>query len=182
MTVVLQYSLKSGRLIPPAPVFFLKIALAIHGLLYFQINCEIFVLVLWKIPLESYEKFRQHIKNHRHHFLFLFPKSRDINLLTKACMVRAMVSPAVIYGCKSYTIKKAECQRIDAFKLWWWRRHLRVPWTAGRSNQSILKEINLEYSLEGLMLNLKLQYLANWCEELTHWKRLWFWERLRTGG
>ena len=77
-----------------------------------------------------------------------------------------------MYGCESWTIKKAECRRIDAFELWCWRRLLRVPWTARRSNQSILKEISPEYSLEGLMLKLKLQYLATWCEELTHWKRL----------
>ena len=85
-------------------------------------------------------------------------KSRAITLLTKVCLVKAMVLPAVMYGCESWTIKKAECQRIDAFELWCWRRLLRVPWTAKRSNQSILKEINPEYSLEGLMLRLKLQY------------------------
>ena len=85
-------------------------------------------------------------------------KSRDINLLTKACLVKAMVFPVVMYGCKSWTIKKAEHQRIDAFELWCWRRLLRAPWSARRSNQSILKEISPEYSLEGLMLKLKLQY------------------------
>ena len=85
-------------------------------------------------------------------------KSRDTTLPAKVCLVKAMVFPAVMYGCESWTIKKAECQRIDAFKLWCWRRLLRVPWTARRSNQSILKEISLEYSLEGLMLKLKLQY------------------------
>ena len=82
--------------------------------------------------------------------------SRDITLLTKFHLVKAMVFPAVMYGCESWTIKKAECQRIDAFKLWCWRRLLRVPWTARRSNQSILKEIRPEYSLEGLMLKLEL--------------------------
>ena len=87
-----------------------------------------------------------------------------------------------MYGCESWTIKKAECRRIDAFELWCWKRLLRVLWTARRSNQSILKEISPEYSLEGLMLKLKLQYLGTWCEELTHWKRLWCWERLRAGG
>ena len=87
-----------------------------------------------------------------------------------------------MYGCESWTIKKAEHRRIDAFELWCWRRLVRVPWTARRSNQSILKEINPECSLEGLMLKLKLQYLATWCEELTHWKRPWCWERLRAGG
>ena len=85
-------------------------------------------------------------------------KSRDIILLTEVCLVKAMVFPVVMYGCKSWTIKKAECQRIDAFVLWCWRRLLRVPWTARRSNQSILKEINPECSLEGLMLKLKFQY------------------------
>ena len=88
-------------------------------------------------------------------------KSRDISLPTKVCLVKAMVFPVVMYGCESWTIKKAECQRIDAFDLWCWRRLLRVPWTARRSNQSILKEISPEYSLEGLMLKLKLQYFGN---------------------
>ena len=87
-------------------------------------------------------------------------KSRDITWPTKVCLVKAMVFPVVMYGCESWTIKKVECQRIDAFELWCWRRHLRVPWTAKRSNQSILKEISPEYSLEGLMLKLKLQYFG----------------------
>ena len=85
-------------------------------------------------------------------------KSRDITLLTKVCIVSAMIFPMVTYGCESWTIKKLECQRIDAFELWCWRRLLRDPWTAKRSNQSILREINPEYSLKGLMLKLKLQY------------------------
>ena len=84
-------------------------------------------------------------------------KSRDITLLTKVHLVKSMVFPVVMYGCESWTMKKAECQRIDAFKLWHWRRLLRVPWTPRRSNQSILKEISPGYSLEGLMLKLKLQ-------------------------
>ena len=84
-------------------------------------------------------------------------ESRDITLLTKVCLVKAMVFPVVMYECESWTIKKAECRRIDAFELWCWRRHLRVPWTARRSNQSILKEISPGCSLEGLMLKLKLQ-------------------------
>jgi len=109
-------------------------------------------------------------------------RSRDITLLKKVHLVKAMVFPVVIYGCESWTIKKAECQRIDAFELWCWRRLLRVPWTARRSSQSILKEINPEYSLEGLMLKLKFQYLATWCEELIHWKRPWCSERLKAGG
>ena len=88
-------------------------------------------------------------------------KSRDITLLTKVHLVKAMVFPVVMYGCESWTIKKAECQRIDGFELWCWRRLLRVPWTARRSNQSILKEISPEYSLEGLMLKLKLQYFGH---------------------
>ena len=82
-------------------------------------------------------------------------KSRDFTLPTKVCLVKAMVFPVVIYGCESWTIKKAECRRIEAFELWYWRRLLRVPWTARRSNQSILKEISPGYSLEGLMLKLK---------------------------
>ena len=85
-------------------------------------------------------------------------KSRDITLPTKVRLVKAMVFLAVMYGCESWTIKKAECQRIDAFEMWCWRRLLRVPWTARRSNQSILKEISPEYSFEGLTLQLKLQY------------------------
>ena len=85
-------------------------------------------------------------------------KSRDIMLWTKVCLVKAMVFPVVMYGCESWTIKKAEHQRIDAFELWCWRRLLKVPWTTRRSNQSILKEISPEYLLEGLVLKLKLQY------------------------
>ena len=88
-------------------------------------------------------------------------KSRDITVPDKVHLVKAMVFPVVIYGCESWTIKKAEHQRIDAFELWYWRRLLRVPWTSRRSNQSILKEISLEYSLEGLMLKLKLQYFGH---------------------
>ena len=88
-------------------------------------------------------------------------KSRDITLLTKVHIVNAIVFPVVMYGCESWTVKKAECQRIDALELWCWRRLLRVPWTARRSNQSILKEINPEYSLEELMLKLKLQYFGH---------------------
>ena len=87
-----------------------------------------------------------------------------------------------MYGCESWTIKKAECQRIDAFELWSWRRLLRVSWTARRPNRSILKEISPEYSLEGLRLKLKLHTLVNWCKEQTHWKRPWYWERLKAGG
>ena len=88
-------------------------------------------------------------------------KSRDITLPTKVHVVKAMVFPVVMYGCESWTIKKAEHRRTDAFELWYWRKLLRVPWTAKRSNQSILKEINIEYSLEGLMLKLKLQYFGH---------------------
>ena len=88
-------------------------------------------------------------------------KSRDITLPTKVHLVKAMVFPLVIYGCESWTIKKAECWRIDAFELWCWKRLLRVPWTVRRSNQSILKEISPEHSLEGLMLKLKLQYFGH---------------------
>ena len=109
-------------------------------------------------------------------------KSRDITLPTKVCLVKAMVFPVVMYGCESWTVKKAERLRIDAFELWCWRRLLRVPWTARRSNQSILKEISPGCSLERLMLKMKLQYLATSCEELTHWKRFWCWEGLGAEG
>ena len=96
-------------------------------------------------------------------------KSRDITLPT---LVKAMVFPVVMYGCESWTVKKAERWRIDAFELWCWRRLLRVPWPARRANQSILKEISPGRSLEGMMLKLKFSTLATSCEELTHWKRL----------
>ena len=107
---------------------------------------EIKTLALWE---KSYDKFRQCFKKQRYHFI------------DKGCIVKSMVFPAVMYGCESWTIKKAECQRIDAFELWCWRRLLRVPCTAKRLNQSILKEISPEYSLEGLMLKLKLQYFGH---------------------
>ena len=107
-------------------------------------------------------------------------KSRDITLSTKVCLVKAMVFPVVMYGSESWTIKKAECRSIDGFELWCWRRLLRLPWTARRSNQSILKEISPGCSLEGL--KLKHQYFGHLMEELTHWKRPWCWERLRAGG
>ena len=104
------------------------------------------MLAPWK---ESYDQPRQHIKKQRHYFA------------TKVCLVKAMFFPVVMYGCESWTIKKAECWRIHAFELWFWRRLLRVPWTARRSNQSISKEISPEYALEGLMLKLKLQYFGH---------------------
>ena len=109
-------------------------------------------------------------------------KSRDITLPTKVHLVKGVIFPVVMYECESWAVKKAECQRIDAFELWYWRRLLRVPWTARRSSQSILKEIGPEYSLEGQMLKLKLPIpwppdAKNW-----HWKRPWFGERLRAGG
>ena len=107
-------------------------------------------------------------------------KSRDITLPAKVHLVKVMVFPVVMYGCESWTVKKAEHWRIDAFELWCWRSLLRVPWAAKRSNQSILKEINPEYSLEGLMLKLKLQYFGH--KELTHLKRPWCWERLKARG
>ena len=88
-------------------------------------------------------------------------KNRDITLPTKVCLVKAMVFPVVVYGCETWTVKKAERQRIDAFELWCWRRLLRIPWTARRSNQSILKEMNPRISLEGMMLELKLQYFGH---------------------
>ena len=99
-------------------------------------------------------------------------KSRGITLPTKTIIVKAIVFPVVMYGFESWTVKKAEGQRIDTFELWCWRRLLRVPWTAGRSSQSILKEISPGCSLEGLVLKLKVQYFDHHMEELTHLKRL----------
>ena len=107
-------------------------------------------------------------------------KTRDITLLTKVCLVKVMVFPVVMYGYERWTIKKAECWRIDTFQTWCWRWLLIDPWTAKRSNQSILKKINPEYSLEGLVVKLKLQYFGHWCEKLTSWKRPWYWERLNS--
>ena len=109
-------------------------------------------------------------------------KSRDITLPTKVHLVKAMVFPVVMYGCKSWTIKKAERRRIDAFELWCWRRLLRVPWTVRRSNQSILKEISPECSLKDWCWSWNSNTLATWCEELTHWKSPWCWEGLGAGG
>ena len=109
-------------------------------------------------------------------------KSRDITLSTKVCLVKAMVFPVVRYECESWTIRKAECRRIDAFELWCWRKLFRVPWTAKRSNQSILKEISPGCSLEGLMLKLKLQYFSHMMQRADSSKRPWCWERLRAGG
>ena len=103
-------------------------------------------------------------------------------MLTKIHLLKAMVLPVVMYGCKSCTIKKPKHQTIDPFELWCWRRLLRVPWTARRSNQSVLKEISPKYSLEGLMLSWNSNTFATWCEELTHWKRPSCWESLKAGG
>ena len=108
-------------------------------------------------------------------------KRRDITLPIKVHLIEAMVFSVVMYRCESWTVKKAEHRRTDAFELWCWRRLLRVPRTARRSNQSILKEISPEYSLEGLMLKLNSNTLATWCEELTHLKTPWCWERLKAG-
>ena len=109
-------------------------------------------------------------------------KSRDITLPTKVHLVKALVFPVVMYGCESWTVKKAEHRRIDAFELWCWRRLLRVPWTARRSIQSILKEINPGCSLEGLMLKLKLQYFGHIMQRVDSWTRRWCWEGLGAGG
>jgi len=108
-------------------------------------------------------------------------KSRDITVVKKVHKIKAMVFPVVMYRCESWTIKMSKGWRIDAFELWCWRGLLRIPWTARRSNQSILKEINPEYSVEGLMLKMSSNTVATWCEELTHWKRPWCWERLKVG-
>ena len=109
-------------------------------------------------------------------------KSRDITLPSKFCLVKAMVFPVVMYGCESWTVKKAERQRIDAFELWCWRRLLRVPWTARRSNQSILKEISSGISLEGLMVKLKLQYFGHLMRRVDSWEKTPCWEGLGAGG
>ena len=108
-------------------------------------------------------------------------KSRDITLPAEVYAVKAMVFPVIMYGCESWTIKKAEHQRNNAFEQWCWRRLLRVPWTARRSNQSILKEISPEYSLEGRCWSWNSNTLSTWCEELTHWKKPWCWARLKAG-
>ena len=108
-------------------------------------------------------------------------KSRNITLPTKVHLVKAVVFPVIRYECESWTIKKVEHRRIDAFELWCWRRLLRIPWTARRSNQSILKEMSPEYSLEGLMLKLKLQHFGHLKGRANSWKRPWCWERLRAG-
>ena len=109
-------------------------------------------------------------------------KSRDITLSTKVRLVKAMVFPVVMYGCESWTVKKAECRRINAFELWCWRRVLRVPWTARRSNQSILKEISPRCSLGGLMLKLKLQYFGHLIRRVDSLEKTLMLEGLRAGG
>ena len=123
------------------------------------------MLAPWK---KSYDQPIQHIK------------SRDITSPTKVCLFKAVLFPVVMYGCENWTVKKAEHQRIDAFELWGRRKLLRVPWTARRSNQSILKEINLDYSLEGLML--KVQYFGHLMQRANALERPRCWERLKVGG
>ena len=123
------------------------------------------MLAPWK---KSYDQPRQHIEKQRYYF-------------TKFSLVKAMIFPVVMYGCESWTIKQAERWRIDAFELWCWRRLLRVPWTARRPNQSILKKINPECSLVGLIWSWNSNILASWCEEPAHWKILWCWERFKEG-
>ena len=125
------------------------------------------MLASWK---KGYDPPIKHIKKQRHYFA------------DKVHLVKSMVFPVVVYGCECWTIKKAEWWRIDAFELWFWRRVLRIPWTVMSSYQSILKEINPEYSLEGLMLKLKLQYFGHLMWRANHGKRPWCWERSRAGG
>ena len=124
------------------------------------------MLAPWK---KSYDKPRQCIQKQRHHFA------------NKVRIIKAMVIPVVMYGCESWTIKKAECQKIDAFKLWCWRRLLQVPWTARRSNQSILKEISPEYSLEELILKLTLQYFGHLRQRSDSLEKILMLERLKAG-
>ena len=109
-------------------------------------------------------------------------KSRDITLSTKVHLVKAMVFPVVMNGCESWAVRKAECRRIDAFELWCWRRLLKIPWTARRSNQSILKEISPEYPLEGLMLKLKLQYFGHLMRRTSSFEKTLMLGKLRAGG
>ena len=135
-------------------------------------NWKILGRIFWK------EKFGRKVMTNLDSIL----KSRDITLPTKAHLVKAMVFPVVMYGCESWTINKAECWRIDAFELQCWRRLLRVPWTARRSNQSILKEISPGCALEGVMLKLKLQYFGHLMQRADSFERPWWWERLRAGG
>ena len=108
-------------------------------------------------------------------------KTRDITLLTKVHIVKAMAFPVVIFGCESWTIRKVEHRRTDVFILWCWRKLLRVPWTAKRSNQSVLKEINLNIHWKDWCWNWSSNTLATWCKELTYWKRHWCWEKLKAG-
>ena len=123
------------------------------------------MLAPWK---KSYDQPRQHIKKQRHYFTNKGLSSQSYGFSSSHVWI--------------WTVKKAERRRIDVFELWCWRRLLRVPWTARRFNQSILKEISPEYLLEGQMMKRKLQYLATWCKELTHWERRWCWERLKAEG
>ena len=113
--------------------------------------------------------------------LYSILKSRDITLSTKICLDKAMVFPVVMYGCENWTIKRAERRRIDAFELWCWRRLLRIPWTARRPNQSILKETSSVYSLEGLMLKLKIQYFGHLMQRADSFEKTLMLERLRAG-
>ena len=125
------------------------------------------MLAPWK---KSHDQARQHINNQRHY------------LPAKVHLVKAVVFPVVMYGCRSWTIKKAECRRTDAFELWCWRRLLRVPWTASGSNQSILKEISPEYSLARLMMKLKLQYFGHLMQRTDSLEKTLCWERLKARG
>ena len=159
-------------------------------------------MAVWGVLINSYEKKRS-VKQRRKGKIYPFEcrvpknskerwkvmsnldsilKNRDITLPTKVCLVKAMIFPVVVYGCESWTVKKGESRRIDAFELWCWRRLLRVPWTARRSNQSIRKEISPEYSLEGLMLKLKLQYFGHLMRRTDSFERPWYWERLKAEG
>ena len=174
-----QYFCYSNSILLSVQLHYLKLS-------KFWIPLSLWCLSLQDFKLAHLSRFKKSMIAYLICFFFIgayfLLKSRDITLPTKVHLVKAIVSPVVMYGSEIWTIKKAECWRIDAFELWCWRRVLRVPWTAGKSNQSILKEISFEYSLEGLILKLKLQYFGTWCEELIHWKRPGWWERLKAGG
>ena len=144
----------------------------------FYINCIVINISLCIFSLFGFNAMPM---NYPYIYIYIHTHKGHKTLLTKVCLAKAMAFPVVMYGCESWTVKKAECWRIDAFELWFWRRLLRVLWTA-KSNQSVLKEISPEYSLERLMMKLKLQYFGHLMRRTDSQKRPWCWERLTMGG